>query len=148
MARARRLIRTTPDAAFIYLSDLTRHGEWAGHAGLEVVQTSPGAVMPGATFRSRGSQFGLKMEDELKVIDFQPPLRFAFESTGRGGVFRHVIEFEPADGGVLVTKEMRTIEGPAPMRVLKPVSEFFLSRRMAADLKRIARRLEAQEGVP
>jgi len=147
MARARRLIHTTPDAVFTYLSDLTRHGEWAGNPGLEVVQTSPGAVMPGATFQSRGSQFGIRMEDELKVIDFQPPLRFAFESTGRGGVYRHVIEFEPADGGVFVTKVMRTIEGPAPMRIFKPISEFFLSRRMAADLKRIARRLEAQEGV-
>jgi len=144
VAKARRLIRTTPDAAFIYLSDLTRHGEWAGNPGLDVVQTSPGAVMPGATFRSRGTQFGLKLEDELKVIDFQPPLRFAFESTGRGGVYRHIIDFEPAEGGTLVTKEMRTIEGPAPFRLLKPLSEFYLSRRMAADLKRIAKRLEGQ----
>ena len=144
MARARRFIRTTPDAAFIYLSDLTRHGEWAGNPGLVVVQTSPGAVMPGATFRSRGSQFGIKLEDELKVIDFQPPLRFAFESSGRGGVYRHIFEFEAAEGGTMVTKEMRTIEGPAPFRLLKPVSELYLSRRMAADLRRIAKRLEAQ----
>ena len=143
MAKARRLIQTTPDAAFTYLSDLTRHGEWAGNPGLDVEQTSPGAVMPGATFRSRGSQFGMRMEDELKVIDFQPPLRFAFESTGRGGVYRHVIEFEPANGGTLVTKEMRTIEGPRLMRTFKPISEFYLSRRMAADLKRIAKALEA-----
>jgi hypothetical protein len=143
VAKARRFIRTTPDAAFIYLSDLTRHGEWAGNPGLEVVQTSPGAVMPGATFHSRGTQFGIKLEDELKVIDFQPPLRFAFESTGRGGVYRHIIDFEPADGGTIVTKEMRTIEGPKPFRLIKPVSEFYLSRRMAADLKRIARRLES-----
>ena len=143
MAKARRLIRTTPDLAFIYLSDLTRHGEWAGNRGLEIVQTSPGAVMPGATFRSRGSQFGLQLEDELKVIEFQPPLRFAFESAGRAGVYRHVLDFEPAEGGTLVTKEMRTIEGPAPMTLLKPISELFLSRRMAADLKRIARKMES-----
>ena len=142
MAKVRRLIRTTPDTAFIYLSDLTRHGEWAGDPGLQVVQTSPGAVMPGATFRSRGSQFGIKMEDELKVLDFQPPLRFSFESTGRGGVYRHVFEFEAVEGGTMVTKEMRTIEGPAPMRALKPVSEFVLGRRMAGDLRRIAKRLE------
>ena len=143
MAKARRLIHTTPDAAFIYLSDLTRHGEWAGNPGLVVIQTSPGAVMPGATFRSRGSQFGVALEDELKVIDFQPPLRFAFESTGRAGVYRHIIEFEPAEGGTIVTKEMRSIEGPAPFRLIKPISEFYLSRRMAADLRRIAKHLES-----
>jgi hypothetical protein len=100
--------------------------------------------MPGATFRSKGSQFGVRMEDEIKVIDFQPPLRFAFESTGRAGVYRHIIEFEPAEGGTLVTKEMRTIEGPKPFRLIKPISEFYLSRRMAADLRRIARKLETE----
>ena len=148
MARARRLIHTTPAAAFIYLSDLTRHGEWAGNAGLTVVQTSPGAVMPGATFRSHGSQFGLTFDDGIKVIDFQPPLRFAFESTGRGGVYRHVLEFEAVEGGTLVTKEMRTIEGPRPMKMLKPISEFYLSRRMANDLRRIANHLESPLSTP
>jgi hypothetical protein len=143
LAKARRLIRTTPDAAFTYLSDLTRHGEWAIHPGLTVEQTSPGAVMPGATFRSRSSQFGMRMEDELKIVDFQPPLRFAFDSAGRSGTYRHVLEFEPAEGGTMVTKEMRSIEGPRLMRITRPISEFVLSRRMAKDLRRIARKLEA-----
>ena len=145
MAKAQRLIRTTPEAAFTYLSDLTRHGEWAINPGLTIVQTSPGAVMPGATFRSRGSQFGMRMEDELKVIDFQPPLRFAFESTGRSGVFRHVFEFRRENDGTLVTKEMRAMQPPRIYSLFKPISELVLSRRMDKDLRRIAKRLEADE---
>ena len=146
MARARRLIHTTPDAAFTYLSDLTRHGEWAGNR--RPGQSCRRRRAPSCPEQPSGAaalSSASRMEDELKVIDFQPPLRFAFESTGRGGVYRHVIEFEAADGGTLVTKEMRTIEGPAPMRIFKPISEFYLGRRMAADLKRIARRLEARK---
>ncbi|HEX5141923.1 MAG TPA: SRPBCC family protein [Dehalococcoidia bacterium] len=143
MAKARRLIRTTPDAAFTYLSDLTRHGEWAINPGLKIEQTSPGAVMPGATFRSRGSQFGVKMENELKIIDFQPPLRFAFDAAGRGTTFRHILEFELDDGGTMVTKEMRIIEASRLVTMLKPLTEFVLGRRMAKDLRRIAAKLEA-----
>ncbi|HEX5368497.1 MAG TPA: SRPBCC family protein [Dehalococcoidia bacterium] len=145
MAKAQRLIHTTPEAAFTYLSDLTRHGEWAINPGLTIVQTSPGAVMPGATFRSKGSQFGVRMEDELKVIDFQPPLRFAFDSTGRGGVFRHVFEFRRENSGTLVTKEMRAMEPPRLYSLFKPLSEIVLARRMTKDLKRIAKRIEADE---
>jgi hypothetical protein len=143
MAKAQRLIRTAPEAAFTYLSDLTRHGEWAINPGLTIVQTSPGAVMPGATFRSSGSQFGVHLEDELKVTDFQPPLLFAFESTGRGGVFRHIFEFQRQGSGTLVTKEMRALQPPRLYSLLKPLGELVLARRMAKDLKRIAARLEA-----
>ena len=145
MAKAQRLIHTTPEAAFTYLSDLTRHGEWAINPGLTIVQTSPGAVMPGATFRSSGSQFGVHMEDDLKVIDFQPPLRFAFESAGRSGVFRHVFEFRRENNGTLVSKEMRMMEAPRLMTLFKPFNELVLSRRMAKDLRRIAKQLEAHE---
>ena len=144
MARAQRLIRTTPEAAFTYLSDLTRHGEWAINPGLKIVQTSPGAVMPGATFRSEGTQFGMHLTDELKIIDFQPPLRFAFESTGRSGVFRHVFELRRENNGTLVTKEMRAVQPSRLYSLFKPLSEFVISRRMARDLKRIAQRLEAE----
>jgi uncharacterized protein YndB with AHSA1/START domain len=145
MAKAQRLIRTTPEAAFTYLSDLTRHGEWAINPGLTIEQTSPGAVMPGATFRSRGSQFGVHMEDELKVTDFEPPIRFEFESTGRSGVFHHVFEFQRESDGTLITKEMRVVHAPRAYSLFKPLGEFVLARRMAKDLRRIAARLEADE---
>jgi hypothetical protein len=143
MPRAQRFIRTTPEVAFTYLSDLTRHGEWAINPGLKIVQTSPGAVMPGATFRSEGTQFGMHLTDELKIIDFQPPLRFAFESTGRSGVFRHAFEFRRESNGTVVSKEMRAVQPPALYTIFRPISEFVISRRMAKDLKRIAQRVEA-----
>jgi uncharacterized protein YndB with AHSA1/START domain len=145
MGKAKRLIRTRPETAFTYLSDLTRHGEWALNPGLTVEQTSPGAVAPGATFHSRGSQFGLTLEDEVKVTRFEPPLVFAYESTGRSGVVRHTIEFEPAEGGTLVTKEMTVVRGSKLFLLLKPIGEIVLSRRMAKDLERIAARLESAE---
>lgn len=142
MARAQRLIKTTPEVAFTYLSDVTRHGEWAVNPGVKLQQTSPGAVMIGATFRSRGRQFGITMEDEVTVTEFRPPERFAFESEGKSGVYRHSFDFEVSDGGTLVTKEMRALESPRAMRLLKPLAEIVLSRRLAGDLKRIAERLE------
>jgi uncharacterized protein YndB with AHSA1/START domain len=142
MARSERLIKTTPEEAFTYLSDPLRHGEWAGRSHLAVEQTTPGAVSPGATFRIVARQFGRKVEDEVEVTDFRPPERIAFQSRGPGGVFDHAFEFHRTDEGTLVAKEMRPVQQPLLLSVFRPVGELVLTRRMAGDLKRIARRLE------
>jgi Polyketide cyclase / dehydrase and lipid transport len=152
VAKSQRWIGVPPQVAFAYLSDLTRHTEWAMNPGLKVEQTSPGAVTTGATFRSTGSQFGLKLGDELKVTHFEPPFRFGYEATGLKGplassgyVIHHAIELEKAEGGTLVTKEMRIGEMGIPFSLFKPVTELVLKRRMAKDLKRIAAKLEAAD---
>jgi hypothetical protein len=155
VARSQRWIGVPPQVAFAYLSDLTRHNEWAMNPGLKVEQTSPGAVMTGATFRSSGTQFGLKLGDELRVTRFEPPFFFGYEATGLKGplassgyVIQHSIELEKAEGGTLVTKEMRVGEIALPYSLFKPLTELVLKRRMARDLKRIAARLEATADGP
>jgi hypothetical protein len=139
-----------PQVAFAYLSDLTRHNEWAMNPGLKVEQTSPGAVTAGATFRSCGTQFGIKLGDELRVTRFEPPFQFDYEASGLKGplassgyVIHHAIELEKAEEGTLVTKEMRVGEIGFPYSLFKPFIELVLKRRMAKDLKRIAAKLEA-----
>jgi uncharacterized protein YndB with AHSA1/START domain len=142
MARAQRLIDTTPEAAFTYLSDVTRHDEWAGDSKLEVDQTSPGAVMVGATFERRGRQFGVKFEDEVKIVEFRPPERFAFDSTSNAGTFRHSFEFEPLNGKTRIVKEQRSVPLPQGFSPGRMVMELIRSQRLAGDLRRIAGQLE------
>lgn len=142
MAKAQRLIRTTPEAAFTYLSDLTRHNEWSGDSGMAVRQTSPGAVMVGATFERRGRQFGLRFEDEVKVVEFRPPEHLSFDAIGPKHTFRHSFDFEPAGDGTLLIKQQRGVPAPQGFSLTRPVLEFVRARRLSADLRRIARMLE------
>lgn len=145
MARSKRLIRVSPERAFAYLSDLPRHSEWSADS-LRLEQATPGAPGPGTRYRSRGRQFGQTIEDEVEVVAVEPNVRFEFEARGRGGVFRHAFYFERGDGGTIVTKEMRPLKIVFPFGILGPLTAWFLSRRMAKDLERIAAKLEASRG--
>ncbi|HWO72050.1 MAG TPA: SRPBCC family protein [Dehalococcoidia bacterium] len=144
MARSKRLIRVNPEQAFAYLSDLTRHPEWSADS-LRLEQATPGELGPGSRYLSHGRQFGQALDDEVEIIAVEPNARFEFEARGRGGVFRHAFYFECGDGGTLVTKEMRPLKIIFPFGVLRPITEWFLARRMAKDLERIAGKLEARD---
>jgi hypothetical protein len=54
------MIHAQPEAVFAYVSDLTRHGEWAG-GRLTVEAVSPGPVAAGSRHLSRGDVAGQKM---------------------------------------------------------------------------------------
>jgi uncharacterized protein YndB with AHSA1/START domain len=141
VARHTRLIRVAPDRAFAYLSDLTRHREWAINS-LDVQQVTEGPVRVGSRFRSLGRQFGQAVEDEVVITAFEPNQRFEFESSGRGGAFRHAFLFEGAEGGTRLTKVMEAKQLRFPFSLTRPIADLFLGRRMAKDLQRIAARLE------
>ena len=143
MASNHRLIRVSPQQAFDYLSDLPRHNEWAIHPGLRVEQVEPGPVGVGTTYASHGRQLGQTLDDALVVTEYEPPRRFAFESRGRGGIFRHAFTIEAAPGGCVVTKEMEPLQMPHGMGLFLPLTQLILKQRMGRDLQRIARKLEA-----
>jgi len=50
-------INAPADKVFAYVSDFTRHGEWAGH-GLAVTKDGDGPIAVGSTFSTTASQFG------------------------------------------------------------------------------------------
>jgi hypothetical protein len=141
VARRTLLVGTSPQRAFEYLSDFTRHAEWAQHE-LRIDAPQSGAAIAGTRLQSHGRQLGQKLDDELTVTAYEPGRRFAFESRGRGGLFRHVFDFTPAPGGTLVGKEMTVLSMPFPLSLTKWITEPFLARRLASDLRRIKAHLE------
>src|SRR5262245_50926703 len=72
------VVRAQPEAAFAYVSDLTRHGEWSG-GHLKVEALSPGPVAVGAQYVSHGDVAGQKdRPNQLRVTEYQSPSRSAF----------------------------------------------------------------------
>jgi hypothetical protein len=141
MARKSILISTSPQQAFAYLSDFSRHGEWAQDPLR--IDAPPRQIESGSRFRSRGRQLGQDLEDELTVTGFEPGVRLAFESRGRGGLFRHEFEFKPVAEGTIVSKEMTAVSMPFPFSLIRWTTPPFLALRMDKDLRRIKARLES-----
>lgn len=98
-------IRAERDALFAYVSDLSKHGEWAGNElRVEPIDNSPLAV--GKKYRSDANARGREFHADLGVTEFASPTIFAFSGSDETGKFSHRFAFAKiADG----TRVMRTV---------------------------------------
>lgn len=148
-------INATPETAFGYLSDLTRHPEWAAHS-LRIEQTSQGGVGAGATFASVGHQLGRDNEDRITITEFAPGERVVYECEGNGGLIRHWVALRQEGDGTTVVKGIEPVKLRFPFNALFPVLNLTgaIGRGLDGDLQRIKARLEegasasAQQAAP
>jgi len=136
------VVNASPDQVFTYLADFTRHDEWTAHP-VNIQQTSEGAIGAGSTFTSRNHFMGRDLEDALVVKEFVSNERLVFEADGNTGLFRHVIEIQPVDGGSRVTKSIEALRTPLIGKLLAPVLMFVAPRALTHDLERIKAHVEA-----
>jgi hypothetical protein len=105
------MLKTRPEEAFAYVSDLTRHPEWSG-GPLKVEALTSGSIGVGSLYRSTGGQ-GDRIND-LCVTAYVPPNRFAFVAKDQMGDVTHEIIFNAQDGGTLME---RKVTGAMPLMV-------------------------------
>lgn len=107
------LINAPPDVVFAYVSDLTRHPEWSG-GRLKIEALAAGPVAVGSQYRSRGDVAGQKdRPNELRVTEYQPPLRFAFVARDPDfGDVAHEFTFTSQAGGTLLERSVTITLAP------------------------------------
>ncbi len=97
-------VRVPPEAAFAYVSDVSRHNEWSTNS-IKITPLTPGAVRLGSKYAAVGRQWGKDWPSELEVTGYEPPRRFEFTATGgpvgtpEGDPHRHAFLFTPESGG-------------------------------------------------
>jgi len=128
-------IEAPRERVYEYVSDMTRHHEWAANT----IRLEP----DGDGYRSYGRQVGHENRNLLTIVERTPPIRFVFESLGREGRFRHVFEIEGAAGKTHLVKRFEVVHAAAPLRILSPLFSLVGRRNMRGDVRRIKARLEA-----
>jgi uncharacterized protein YndB with AHSA1/START domain len=128
-------IEAPRERVYEYVSDMTRHREWAANT-IRLEKDGDG-------FRSWGRQVGHENRNILTIVEQTPPIRFAFESLGREGRFRHVFEVEGAAGRTRLTKRFVVVHAALPLKLLSPLFSIVGRRNMRGDVRRIKARLEA-----
>ena len=93
---------------FGYVSDFTRHGEWAGH-GLEVTRSGEGAVAVGTTFSTTAKQFGTQREQST-ITELTPGRTFAWDSTGALGRVHHWFSLSEESGSTTLSKGAEMVD--------------------------------------
>ncbi len=103
-------ISAAPEEVFAYLSDLEKHPEWS-HC-MEIKKTSEGQVGVGASYRSKGKNFGITANETVEVMEHQPNERFGWRTTGAMGMkFGWSFELSPQEGGTLLIERFEPPSG-------------------------------------
>jgi hypothetical protein len=134
-------VNVPPEVAFAYVADLTRHGEW--NPGLKVTAISEGSTTVGSRFQSAGHVMGWEIHDDLRVTEYQLPVRFAFlVKSIFGEELTHEFMLQPKDSGTLVTRTaMATVS--FLQKLLAPIlAAFFIRSEHIKSLERLKAKLE------
>lgn len=104
--RVQRSMHATPEEAWRLVADITRMGEWSP----ETTSAAWGRRTPGPSLGARflgTNQMGTRTwRSSCTVTACEPGRRFAFDvSIGPFSVARWAYDFEPAEGGCLVTEQ-------------------------------------------
>ena len=140
------LVNASPEAAFAYVADLTRHPEWSG-GRLKIESISSGPVKVGSQYRSLGDLPGQKdRPNELRVTHYQPSTRFAFVAKDPGfGDVSHDFKFTPQDNGTLVERMVTVTLSPVMALVFRAFIRPLIGKPMEdRSLKALKARLEQQ----
>lgn len=138
-----RTIQATPEAIFDLLADPSRHGEIDGSGTVRGVRGEPDRLQLGSRF-GMSMRMGLPYGTENEVVEFEEPLRIAWQTRGigivrpfGGRVWRY--ELEPLDGGTLVRESWDiTHESPLTKPVVR-MAAAATAKNMTATLEKIER---------
>jgi len=125
---------------FGYVSDIARHGEWAGDR-LEVEKTSEGPLGVGSTFSCVGHQMGTH-KGQITVTQYEPGSRVVFESEDDSGRWRHQFVVEGEGGETRLTKAVEPVKLSGMTVLMSPLLPLIVPRTLGADLRRIKSQLE------
>jgi uncharacterized protein YndB with AHSA1/START domain len=141
-------INAPPERVFAYLSDITRHPEWAGQQ-LEVTKTSEGPAQVGSSFETVGHQFGAQAA-KVTITELVPNQNIAYEAEGKAFHFKHHFLLRSENGGTRLTIGTEPKRVGFPFNLLLPVlsAAGVINRGLDGDLKRIKANLEGGAPAP
>ena len=96
-------IEASPEDVFPYVSDLTKHGEWAADP-LKIEAVDDAEIGVGKAYRSEVEFRGKMVTGEEVVTEYEPSRRFAFHVKDSTSEHDHAFTFVPQGEGTLMLR--------------------------------------------
>ena len=109
-------IDAPPEVVYDYVTDLTRHPEWADQKMEITVDSQPVAV--GTTFTST-VRFVKAIPARGRVLEMQRPQTFVYECTDSSGTHRWTMRIQPDGTGSLLEQTIERIWVPFYIKVVQ-----------------------------
>lgn len=106
-------VHTTPEAAYDYVADISRHPEWSYGPDQMKIEGEAGPAKVGSVYRASGKLVGRDNPSTVTVTEVDPPRRIEFEAEDASGpISGHVFTFERDGDGTLITRRMYGVKQP------------------------------------
>ena len=126
-----------PDAVFPYLFEADKVPQWT--TGLSSYERlDGGALGKGSKFRENLEVSGQKIDAELEITAFDPPHRAESRTEIRGIDVTSTYALTPSGSGTRLTQTIEASGGGLKGRVLIPVIQPHLEKKLDADLAALA----------
>lgn len=139
--------KTTHREAFDYISDLTRHGEWATDE-LKIVPVNTTSPKVGAAYKSAGAEPFLRgrlHHMDLTVTDIESPTKFSFDSTDGMIIVHHDFTLTEVPDGTRIERVATWTKRPLIHHVLWPLLlQRSLHKRFGLAQERLKEQLESR----
>jgi uncharacterized protein YndB with AHSA1/START domain len=99
-------VHAVPATVFAYVSDLTKHPEWAAN-DLDIKAADNAPLGVSKRYASYANVRGREFHASLQVTAYDPPTHFAFSGKDETGNFAHDFQFEKITDGTRVTRTVR-----------------------------------------
>ena len=103
-------IGAKPEDVFSYVSDLSKHGEWADNP-LEITAVDDSEIAVGKRYRSTAEFRGNTVTGEQTITEYEAPRKFSFHTDDSTSKHDHIFTFTPQGEGTLME---RTANGQWP----------------------------------
>jgi uncharacterized protein YndB with AHSA1/START domain len=108
------LVNASPEAVYDYVSDFSRHPEWA-HNKLEISVAGDGRGFEYVT-HFMGDAAG-----KGEVTQAERPRVFAYECEDKDGRYRWTFDLEPEDSATRLTHSVQRLKAPLYIRLVQPL---------------------------
>ena len=96
-------IKGKPEDVFAYVSDLSKHGEWADNP-LEIAAVDDSEIAVGKRYQSTAEFRGSTVTGEQTVTGYEPPGKFSFHVKDSTSTHDHLFTFTPQGEGTLMER--------------------------------------------
>jgi hypothetical protein len=140
-------VNSTPEAAYDYVADFTRHPEWAADSSDMLLEADrPGPTMVGSRYRGEGTFLRRRNRSVVTVTQLDRPHRVEFEAEDEMGITGNVITFEKAGDGTVISRQFYNIKLPWFAPIAAWVFKSVIDKEVSGGLAKLKAKLELPEG--
>ena len=136
---------TTQQHAFEYVSDLSRHPDWAMDQ-MTIEPVAPGPLRIGSKFKHAGAEpfLGGRLHHmNVTVTDLEPPGRFGFDTEDGQVEIHHEFRLNTEADGIRIERQLTWTKRPWAHYLIFPMVRGSVQKRLQGAQLRLKERLEA-----